>query len=74
MANKNKLNADGTVKVQQGDLVSDGHGIFSVEKLEERYNFRSQRRELHVIASGTAGGLVYPVARLTVIAGQITTC
>jgi len=58
------------MEIKIGDAVTTLGETFKVEKIEERYSFRSQRRELMVVCKG----LVWPIARLTIIAGKITTC
>jgi hypothetical protein len=58
------------VNIKAGDIVTDLHSDFVVKAVEDRYSHRSQRREPHVVCAG----LVWPVARLTVIGGKIATC
>jgi hypothetical protein len=58
------------MEIKAGDTVSDLVETYVVKKVEDRLNSRSGRREPHVICAG----LIWPVGRLTIIGGKVTTC
>jgi hypothetical protein len=56
--------------IKAGDTVTTLAETFTVKEVKDVYNYRSQIREPHIICAG----LVWPVGRLTIIGGKITTC